>query len=98
MSRYCGGNRFTVATRKRRVAHIKALIRNFKAKGCLHCGCTDLSVLTCHHQNPERRSFYLGDWRNAKARPIDVVNELRKCICLCEHCHRRIHEEEAHNG
>lgn len=49
------------------------------------------SALQFHHLNPEEKDFAISrmkvnNWGK-------IVDELRKCICVCGNCHREIHDK-----
>lgn len=62
---------------------------------CSSCGYKkNLSVLTFHHQNPEKKSFEL-DLRSLSNRKQDKIDaEVKKCILLCQNCHGELHNPQ----
>lgn len=61
---------------------------------CVCCGYKKCNAaLDLHHINPEEKEFGLG---RIMARPVawkKIIEELRKCVLVCNRCH-----VEFHNG
>jgi hypothetical protein len=56
---------------------------------CSCCGLIDSPVVyDFHHLNPNEKDFTLSS--NVKSWNV-LVNEAKKCIMVCSHCHRKIH-------
>lgn len=64
---------------------------------CTFCGYKrNLSALTFHHTDPEKKNFKL-DMRSLSNRRYDQIREeLKKCILVCHNCHSEIHHPQ-HN-
>lgn len=57
----------------------------FKDQKCLICG--SLKKLVLHHMVPsEKNSHKIWSWRKERRE-----EELKKCIILCDNCHKEIH-------
>jgi hypothetical protein len=59
---------------------------------CEICGELHPAVLDFHHKNPKTKSFSigLGVYTHSIKR---VMLEIKKCIVLCSHCHKKLHWE-----
>jgi len=61
---------------------------------CACCGYDKcLRILEFHHINPKTKSFSLGSARGNISSWKNLVNELKKCILVCQNCHGEIHAE-----
>ncbi len=60
---------------------------------CKKCGENDADVLTCHHRNPDEKSFELSTAWGSIAWEL-IERELSKCDLLCANCHLKIHANE----
>lgn len=65
-----------------------------RTQGCSHCGARD-GVLAYHHVRGEKaeKLSRMLDW-SLEA----IVNEIGKCIVLCEDCHRKEHQRMGNWG
>lgn len=60
----------------------------FSNKKCLTCGVKENLVL--HHLNKDTKEGHnIWSWSEKRR-----VAEIKKCIVLCDSCHRKIHDEE----
>ena len=57
---------------------------------CLKCGESEFSCIAFHHVDPATKAFCVGDG-TLKYSKEAVVSEIKKCVCLCENCHRKFH-------
>lgn len=74
---------------RRKKAEVQALIDDFRRDGCQACSEKDPCCLSAHHLRNKRftiSSAWSGGWSLE-----EVKAELRKCVCLCENCHRKLH-------
>ena len=56
---------------------------------CAKCGESRLYIIDFHHINPATKSFGIA---NNYVRPKEViVEEIKKCVCLCKNCHYEFH-------
>ena len=55
---------------------------------CAKCGETRKCSLQFHHIDPSTKSVALSDGSVGKAR---ILEEVKKCICLCANCHEEFH-------
>lgn len=75
----------TVDRRKERK---ELLVKGFGGK-CQICGYDKcITALEFHHINPELKdiNFYTTNYSWER-----IINECKKCICVCANCHREIH-------
>lgn len=59
---------------------------------CICCGynkCTD--ALDLHHLNPEEKEFSMGAIRGNPKNWKSIVEEMKKCVLVCNRCHHEIH-------
>lgn len=70
------------------------IVQQFGGK-CSLCGYNkNLSALTFHHKDPEKKNFKL-DVRSLSNRKMDKIeNELKQCILVCHNCHSEIHHPQ----
>jgi len=64
------------------------LVEGFASKCCI-CNLEDDPVVyDFHHLDEDKKDFQLSSkvmsWEN-------LVNEAKKCVMVCSHCHRKIH-------
>jgi hypothetical protein len=64
------------------------VVDGFK-KPCVHCGNNKLYLIEFHHRNPEEKEFVIAHWR--KKSDDALMEELKKCDCLCKNCHEEFH-------
>ena len=61
---------------------------------CSSCGSTE--SLEFHHKDPSTKRMSLGNsWTHD---PKKVEAEVKKCILLCEKCHKELHKKEGTYG
>lgn len=88
--------------KKRHIGHVRAVdqrrkkvlqqvIRDFRHAGCHACGEMDPCCLVAHHTDPEQKEFDLGNAIRRKYGLQRVIEELKKCVCLCMNCHAKLH-------
>ena len=68
-----------------------SVILDFKRNGCLLCGESDPCCVSAHHVKPEEKSFDIGELQSGGHSPDTISAELKKCVPLCENCHRKVH-------
>jgi hypothetical protein len=64
-----------------------------KTQKCSKCGISDYRVLQWHHIDPSTKTMTIG----AQARQgkwDQIMEEVKKCICVCANCHFILHSEE----
>lgn len=77
--------------RKKRRQEIQMVIDAFRVSGCVRCGEIVGCCLIAHHVDPKTKSFNIGTARSHTYSVEKVVAELKKCVCVCDNCHRKIH-------
>lgn len=68
----------------------KMYLASLLGSKCSKCGLEDIICLDFHHLNPEEKSFTIGGETESKSIE-EIENEVKKCILLCSHCHRKEH-------
>jgi hypothetical protein len=76
-------------TKERLRVAAQALVTEFKKNGCALCPEQEPVCLSAHHYQG-KKLFSVGDARHAGTLR-KVAAELKKCVCLCENCHRKVH-------
>lgn len=69
---------------------LKELLDTFRKDGCALCGEKEHCCLSAHHIDPKTKKFSIGsskEWITVEM----MIEELKKCVCLCENCHRKVH-------
>lgn len=80
-----------VLNERRREAKAAKRVSFMADKSCAECGINE--GLISHHKNPKEKECHnFWEWSEEK-RKI----ELKKCIVLCEECHKKIHFPNAGN-
>ena len=68
-----------------------------KYKGpCAKCGENSPECIVFHHINPKEKNFCVGGGALGKHTESEIAEEVKKCICLCENCHRKFHHKYFH--
>jgi hypothetical protein len=70
---------------------VKLRLTEFKNKGCMLCPETEHCCLSAHHVIEDTKEFNVGDAARMKISASRLTQELLKCVCLCENCHRKVH-------
>jgi hypothetical protein len=61
-----------------------------KGGKCIRCGySSSIDALDFHHVDPSDKEMGWTRMRGLKMQTIE--KELKKCICVCNRCHREIH-------
>ena len=58
---------------------------------CVHCGETDVSLLTYHHRDPRLKEYDIANLISRGVSIKKLAQEMKKCNVLCVTCHRRVH-------
>ena len=80
-----------VARKKKVQIERRILIEEFKSGGCRICNESEICCLVAHHLDPQAKDFNLSEASKHGFSTKRVVDELSKCVCLCENCHRKVH-------
>lgn len=87
--KYIEANRDKISLRQhnRQIEHSN-FITSLKTP-CVKCGEDRFYVIDFHHINPLSKEFTIGaatQWGKER-----LLNEVKKCICLCKNCHTEFH-------
>jgi hypothetical protein len=87
------GRREAQLARERRaraalVKRAKQLLAEFRAAGCVVCGEMEAACLDAHHVDPSEKDANVS---SLAGQPVLLAEELKKCVCLCANCHRKLH-------
>lgn len=63
------------------------LVAEFRKDGCLLCKEKEPCCLSAHHLRD--KEFSIGGGEHLAISRVNA--ELKKCVCLCENCHRKVH-------
>lgn len=74
---------------KARRARDKAWLREQKTP-CIKCGESRPWVIDFHHVDPKTKSFQVSTVAREKSKAT-VLEEIKKCVCLCKNCHAEFH-------
>lgn len=77
----------TVAYRKRLTVKIQDVKRNL---GCYFCVEHEPICLDFHHPNNDK-SYEIANMIGRGLGWESIQEELKKCVCVCSNCHRKIH-------
>ena len=59
---------------------------------CAKCGESRNTCLVFHHVDPKTKKFSIGAaYSFKKYTEKEFIDEIGKCICLCDNCHREFH-------
>lgn len=56
---------------------------------CYYCSESTQVCIDWHHIDPSTKKFTIGKQRVKKISTL--VNEMKKCECICSNCHRKLH-------
>ena len=78
---------------RKRYDRRKEFLNRYKLMcGCLLCGYKAHSAPLCfHHLDESKKSFSIGG--QGLMSIASTKAEVRKCVVLCQNCHRIVHEE-----
>jgi hypothetical protein len=75
---------------KKKEKYLKKLVDEIKSKlGCAICSEKDSCCLDFHHKN-KNKDRNVSTWVRLKSEK-KLISEIKKCICVCSNCHRKIH-------
>ena len=58
---------------------------------CAKCGESRVWVIQFHHTDPTQKKFTIGDGAACHKSKEAVIQESKKCVCLCANCHKEFH-------
>jgi len=76
-------------SKKERIRN-RQLVNSFKNR-CVLCGETDKCCLEIHHLHDKKFNISKELYERHTS---EVKDELKKCVCLCVNCHRKLHSRE----
>lgn len=78
---------------KRRDEIRGTILAEFQKEGCIVCHEKTPVCLVAHHLDPSIKEFNISHelTHNNNQSLAKITEELKKCICLCGNCHRKIH-------
>lgn len=62
-----------------------------EANPCFSCGEQDRKKLEFHHYNPSNKFMEVSQMVRQNFDWSDIMDEINKCITVCQCCHTRIH-------
>jgi len=69
----------------------RAIVEQLYGSKCINCGETNLSSLTFHHINPEKKKDISSEaFRKLSIKQLANKMIQEECICLCANCHTMI--------
>ena len=68
-----------------------------KTQKCSKCGISDYRVLQWHHIDPSTKTMTIGS-QARQGKWDQIMEEVKKCICICANCHFILHAEEQGSG
>lgn len=63
---------------------------------CAKCGETRKYCISFHHIEPKTKLFCIGGGTRKNDDESMIAEEVKKCVCLCENCHREYHHFYGH--
>jgi hypothetical protein len=72
------------------------LINEYKTP-CVKCSESRPYIIDWHHIDPTNKSFTLSKGAKEKSRAM-ILDEIRKCACLCRNCHAEFHYLYGHKA
>lgn len=63
---------------------------------CVKCGEKRIRCISYHHLNPKEKDFTIAHL--SKSNKEVIIEEIKKCVCLCLNCHHEFHYLEKKKG
>lgn len=73
---------------RRARARLQGIVDDWKASGCVDCGCVDIRVIDPDHRRPSDKQANLSRMVQLCASAARIRDELEKCVPRCARCHR----------
>jgi hypothetical protein len=73
-----------------RMDNIQVFVDSLKTK-CVKCGEGRVYVIQFHHKDPNEKLFNIVTGARSHKSKEDVIEEAKKCVCLCANCHKEFH-------
>ena len=74
----------------KRKSHERREEINALKTNCIKCGETRKYIIQFHHIDPNQKDFGIGAYAGYKTKEL-ILNEIKKCVCLCSNCHDEFH-------
>lgn len=74
--------------KKERYSECASLMQELKTP-CVKCGENRKYVIDFHHIDPSTKKFNVGTAKTYSVKTL--MNEVKKCVCLCRNCHQEYH-------
>jgi hypothetical protein len=74
-----------------RIVVAKKLLDEFRKDGCRACAEKSHDCLQAHHRNPKTKKHTVALIVRGSYAEKTIIEELKKCICLCANCHMKLH-------
>jgi len=72
-------------------ASIKDILNSIKARGCPLCPEREPCCMSFHHLDPTAKGDSISLLVVRRWPASRIWEELAKCVCVCENCHRKLH-------
>ena len=59
--------------------------------GCINCGQTEPCCISFHHLDKSSKTSNISNLVSRHASYNAIALEIRKCVSICENCHRMVH-------
>jgi hypothetical protein len=74
----------------------QSLVYDYKTP-CVKCGESRKYVIDWHHLDPSTKKFTLCGGAKERGKTM-ILDELKKCVCLCRNCHAEFHYLYGHKA
>ena len=88
-------NRIHAVEKNKRNRHkVAEWLENYKRGLSCKCGENHPACISFHHEGG--KDFNIGGAARKGYSISRILSEIKKCIVMCENCHRKLHYEENH--
>lgn len=87
---YIQNKQLYINKQQKRRQDIRTLVESLKIP-CLICKEDDKACIDFHHIDASEKDFGIGDATKHKWSDEKIINEIKKCVCLCSNHHRILH-------
>lgn len=74
----------------------REIIHKQYRKKCVKCNEDRIYLIDFHHIDPSTKLF--NPLNNYQRSLKSIIEEIKKCVCLCANCHREFHHFQRENG